>query len=257
MASGLAGMCFGSIDEPARAGFHRELFARYASLMNDKDALARSALWPKMVDPGVGQVDLEPQEFLDELRRYLNAADPDAEVDYSLNEELQRRAYYLTPACIDRAPVPADAALLTIPAYIIVLHGCRFCYMPFPIHCVAAALLCAARNADEDFVLLLYNAMQECLARGLAANPEDQGLNGNGELVQFMIGSVGMELHQRMMLAVDLEDDMWGMFEKIAVGREGAPASEGPAEPRHDDVLLMRYFNEGVVRLKPNPNPDD
>ncbi|TVR99672.1 MAG: hypothetical protein EA423_12300 [Phycisphaerales bacterium] len=256
MGSGLVGMCFGSIDDPARAGFHRELFARYASLMNDKEALARSALWPKMVDPGVGQVDLDPQEFLDELRRYIDAADPDAKVDYSMQEELERRVFYLTREWIGRSPHPTDAVLLSLPAYLMVSHGCRFLYNLLHGHMVAAALIYSARNADEGFVLLLYNAMQECFVRGLAANPGDQGLNGNRELVQFMIGCVGVELHRRMMLAVDPEDGGWGFFDWILLYREGAPASEGPAETQNDDVLLMRYFNEGVVRLKPNPASD-
>lgn len=247
MASGMVGRSFVEIDDAGQAVFHRKLFARYASLLRDAEALNRSALWPKMVDPGQFR---EPQEFLDELRRYLEAADPDAEAEYELFEELESRAFYLTPACIDRAPDAVDAELLSIFPYILVQHFCRFGFAPHFFHQVAAALLCVARNADEDFVVLLYNAMQECLARGLTPSPEYQ-LDGYAALTQFLVGCVGIELHQRMVLTVDLEEDCgFGIFERIAVGRDEAQASSEPAETQSGDAMLTHYFNEGVLRLK-------
>ncbi len=257
MTSGLAGLCFGEFDDAGQAVFHRELFARYAALLRDEDRLRNSVLWPRVVDPGVGQVELEPQEFLDELRRYLEAADPDAEAEFELFEELESRAFYLTPAYIDRAQDPVDAELLSISPYILVQHFCRFGFAPHFFHEVAAALLCVARNADEDFVVLLYNAMQECLARGLTPNPEYQELDGFAALTQFLVGCVGIELHQRMVLTVDLEEDCgFGIFDRIAVGRDEAQASSEPAETQSGDAMLLRYFNQGVVRLKPQLPPD-
>lgn len=259
MASGMVGRSYVEIGDAGQAVFHRKHFARYASLLSDAEALASSALWSRMVDPGIGCQFLEPQEFLDELRRYLEAASPDGDADAELYEEFERRVFYLTREWTGRTPDPIDAELLSLPAYLMVSDNCRSLFNFHHAHEVTTALIYAARNADEPFAILLYNAIQECFARGIAADAADRERYCNMELGKFVIGCVGMELHRRMVLSVDTEDDGFGFFDYIDMCLEGARASETTESPdmiENGEATLTRYFNEGILRLKPRQLPD-